>query len=435
MQGQTVKGNTMIKLTMNVVMVLAVAAGAAIGAEKAEGADKGDWQVLFDGKTLKGWSNPYTWGEVKVVDGEIHLVAGKKFFLLTEKQYADFVFEAEIKMPEGKSNSGIMFRCHQKPNKAWGYQAEVDPSDRKWSGGLYDEGRRGWLHPNKKKPETIKAFRAKADGSFKRLDWNKYRIECVGDRIKISVNGVMTTDFKDSMDAKGYIGLQHHGEKGKLYRFRNIRIKVLGGGAGGDTMGAPCPKGGVVLLDKSGDLSRWQVGGGKKVSWPVEDGVMTVKAKSGSIITKEKYNDFRMHLEFNVPEGGKGQGAGNSGVYIQERYELQILNSFGKEKLAANDCGGLYRFKAADVNACRPAGQWQSYDIEFHAARWDDSGKKTKNVRITVVQNGKKIHDNVDVPNKTGAGKAEGPADGPIKLQDHGNPVKFRNIWIVRLKQ
>ena len=272
----------MIKLTMKVAILLAVAAGAAIGAEKAEGPGEGDWQVLFDGKTLKGWSNPYTWGEVKVADGEIHLVANKKFFLLTDKEYADFVFEAEVKMPEGKSNSGIMFRCHKKPNKVWGYQAEVDTSDRKWSGGLYDEGRRGWLNPNRKKPETVKAFRAKADGSFKRLDWNKYRIECVGDRIKISVNGVLTTDFRDSTDAKGYIGLQHHGEKGQLYRFRNIRIKVLGGG-GGDTMGAPCPKGGIVLLDKSGDLSRWQVAGsGKKAPWPVENGVMTVKARSGS---------------------------------------------------------------------------------------------------------------------------------------------------------
>ena len=84
MQGQTMKGNAMIKLMMNLGVLLVVAAGAAMGAEKAEGGDKGDWQVLFDGKTLKGWSNPYTWGEVKVADGEIHLVAGKKFFLLTE---------------------------------------------------------------------------------------------------------------------------------------------------------------------------------------------------------------------------------------------------------------------------------------------------------------------------------------------------------------
>jgi hypothetical protein len=188
----------------------------------------GEWTALFDGKTLNGWTNPYTWGKATVVDGEIHLTTTKsKFFLTTAKQYADFIFEVEVKMPEGKSNSGFMFRCHQKPNKVFGYQAEVDPSDRKWSGGLYDEGRRGWLYPNKKKKATIEAFRKNAGETFKRNDWNKYRIECVGDSLKISVNGVQTTDFRDSVDAQGYLALQHHGEKGKIYRFRNIRIKII----------------------------------------------------------------------------------------------------------------------------------------------------------------------------------------------------------------
>jgi len=188
----------------------------------------GEWKTLFDGKTLDGWTNPYKWGKASVVDGEIHLTTTKsKFFLTTAKQYADFIFEVEVKMPEGRSNSGFMFRCHRKPNRVFGYQAEVDPSNRKWSGGLYDEGRRGWLHPNKKKKETITAFRKNAGDCFKRNDWNKYRIECVGDSLKISVNGVQTTDFKDSTDAQGYLALQHHGEKGKIYRFRNIRVKVL----------------------------------------------------------------------------------------------------------------------------------------------------------------------------------------------------------------
>jgi len=191
-------------------------------------ATAGDWTPLFDGKTLGGWTNPYKWGKASVVDGEVHLTTTRsKFFLTTAKQYADFIFEVEVKMPEGKSNSGFMFRCHRKPNRVFGYQAEVDPSDRKWSGGLYDEGRRGWLHPNKKKKETIAAFRKNAGECFKRNDWNKYRIECVGDRLKISVNGVQTTDFKDSTDAQGYLALQHHGEKGRIYRFRNIRVKVL----------------------------------------------------------------------------------------------------------------------------------------------------------------------------------------------------------------
>jgi hypothetical protein len=186
------------------------------------------WTQLFDGKTLNGWTNPYKWGKASIVNGEIQLTTVKsKFFLTTAKQYADFIFEVEVKMPEGKSNSGFMFRCHRKPGRVFGYQAEVDPSARKWSGGLYDEGRRGWLYPNKRKKETVAAFRKNAGDCFKRDGWNKYRIECVGDSLKISVNGVMTTDFKDSVDSQGYIALQHHGERGKIYRFRNIRIKVI----------------------------------------------------------------------------------------------------------------------------------------------------------------------------------------------------------------
>ncbi len=191
-------------------------------------AKNNEWIDLFDGKTLNGWNNPYDWGESTVVDGEIHLVASKKFFLCTEKTYSDFIFEAEVKMPEGKSNSGFLFRCHVKPNKAFGYQAEVDTDARAWSGGLYDEGRRGWLHP--KKPNNSPSgdvFREKTKGSFKRYDWNKYKIHVEGDRIRIWVNGILCTDYTDDTDAEGYIGLQHHGETGKIYKFRNIRIKEL----------------------------------------------------------------------------------------------------------------------------------------------------------------------------------------------------------------
>jgi len=186
------------------------------------------WVDLFDGETLNGWMNPYDWGEAEVVDGEIRLTADKKFFLVTEDTYSDFIFEAEVRLPEGKSNSGFMFRCHVEPNKVWGYQAEVDASDRAWSGGLYDEGRRGWLYPQKPNDSPSgNAFREKTEGSFKRYDWNKYRIHAEGTRLRIYVNDVLCTDYTDDMDAKGHIALQHHGEDGQVYRFRNIRIKEL----------------------------------------------------------------------------------------------------------------------------------------------------------------------------------------------------------------
>lgn len=213
-----------VKSVVLVVMVGSVLCGMAAAADQPS---DGGWQALFDGKTLTGWVNPYEWGKVWVEKGEIRLQADKKFFLATEKPYRDFIFEAEIKMPEGKSNSGFMFRCHQRLNRVYGYQAEVDPSDRQWSGGLYDEGRRGWLHPRSNDAESAQAFVKATQGAFKRDGWNRYRIHCVGNNLRIYVNGVLTTDYFDATDRQGYIAIQHHGEKGKIYRFRNLRIREL----------------------------------------------------------------------------------------------------------------------------------------------------------------------------------------------------------------
>ena len=191
------------------------------------------WENLID-SSLSKWENPYDFGEAKYDGGAVNLTSEKgKWFLLTKKEYANFVFEGEIKMPTEKGNSGFMFRCQKKKNKVWGYQAEVDTQPRKWSGGLYDEARRGWfISPIKKDESSVADFRARAGECFKQGRWNKYRIECIGGHIKISVNGTVTTDVHDEMDLKGYIGIQHHGEKGLTYQFRNLRIKDLG--AGGD---------------------------------------------------------------------------------------------------------------------------------------------------------------------------------------------------------
>ncbi len=206
---------------------LAIAACAFISSAIAQ--ENNGFTPLFDGKTTSGWTNPYKWGEVKVVEGEIHLTGNQKFFLVTEKTYGDFIFEGEILLPEGKANSGFMFRAHAGPNKVFGYQAEVDgDANRKWSGGLYDEGRRTWfISPIKGNKESEEAFRKRAGDSFKRNDWNKYRITCKGKSIKIEVNGVVTTDVQDDKDASGVIGIQHHGEKGQTYKFRNLLIKEL----------------------------------------------------------------------------------------------------------------------------------------------------------------------------------------------------------------
>jgi hypothetical protein len=193
----------------------------------AEPASEG-FVSLFDGKTMAGWKNPYTWGEMEVVNGEILLKGDKKFFVVTEKNYGDFVFEGDVLLPQGQANSGFMFRARVEPNKVFGYQAEVDGSPRNWSGGLYDEGRRMWFaSPIKGNAESEAAFRARAGQTFKRDDWNTYRITCKGSHLKIEVNGVVTSEVEDSMDASGVIGIQHHGEKGQVYKFRNLRIREL----------------------------------------------------------------------------------------------------------------------------------------------------------------------------------------------------------------
>lgn len=197
------------------------------------------------------------------------------------------------------------------------------------------------------------------------------------------------------------------------------------------------PENAIGLFDGR-DFSQWQKQGGGEIGWKIADGEMQVVPGSGSIMTKRDVRDFMLHTEFKtpvLPTEVKGQGRGNSGIYIQRRYELQILDSFGLEP-KNNECGSIYTFKAPDRNVCKQPGEWQTYDILFHAARFgekDGKPAKVQNARITVFQNGVLIHDDVEVPNKTGAGQPEGPNPAPILLQDHGNAVSFRNLWMVTL--
>jgi hypothetical protein len=424
---RTMKG---CKLITILVALSGLTGAAAIG--QPVDADKLDWQPLFDGRTLDGWTQRGGEAKYRVEDGQIvgtSVPNTPNSFLCTDREFTDFILEWEFRV-DPRLNSGVQIRSNSVPGyqdgRVHGYQVEIDPSERAWTAGIYDEARRGWLCDLKDNEKARQAFRQN--------EWNHVRVEARGDLIKTWLNGVPAAALEDGLTRTGFVALQVHGTQEKKpleVRWRKLRIEDLG-----NPWSKP-PKGGQVLLGTSGDLSQWEHAGkpGSQVQWTFRDGVLEVKPGSGSIVTKDAFGDCRLHVEFSVDDNGKqGQANGNSGVYIQNRYEVQILNSCGQEP-ADNICGGIYKVKAADYNMARPAGQWQTYDITFHTPRWDAGGKKLRNARITVYHNGTCIHKKVEIPNKTGGGQPEGPADGPLLLQDHGNRIRFRNIWIMPLRE
>lgn len=188
------------------------------------------------------------------------------------------------------------------------------------------------------------------------------------------------------------------------------------------TEGLKAPEGARVLFDGSG-VDAWNNG---KMT---EDGLLVCGTQ-----TRDNFTDFALHVEFRTPFKplARGQSRGNSGVYILGRYELQILDSFGLTG-ENNECGGLYTRRAPDVNMCFPPLSWQTYDIDFQAARFDAAGQKTKNALITVRHNGVAVHNGVEIEGPTGGARKrpELGTPAPITFQNHGNPVHLRNIWIV----
>lgn len=149
---------------------------------------------------------------------------------------------------------------------------------------------------------------------------------------------------------------------------------------------------------------------------------------------KQTFNDFQLHVEFRLPymPEARGQKRGNSGIYLQSRYEVQVLDSFGLDGVF-NECGALYRYQPPNINMCLPPLQWQTYDITFRSPRFDAEGQKTSNARLTVRHNGVLVHDDFNVERKTGAGRPESTDPYPTRLQNHSDPVRFRNIWLVDL--
>jgi len=415
---------------------IAMLGGGALTAHAAE------WISLFDGKTLTGWVQRGGEAKYRVEDGQIIGTTVPKTpnsFLCTDKTYGDFILELEFKV-DPKMNSGIQFRSNVfgedttlddvknaqgKPIKiaagrVHGYQCEIDPSARAWTAGIYDEGRRGWLNDLKDNPKAQKAF--------KQNEWNKVRIEAIGDSLKTYLNGVPAADLKDSLTPEGFISLQVHGIGNKTetmeVAWRNIRIQDL-----------DAAKRTKIFNGKN--LEGWTLADGKPVTagWQVEDGVLYRAAKGGDIYTAKEYGDFDFRFEWKVAEGS------NSGVkYRMAQYgkswlgpEYQVLDDEkhpdAKLREGRRKSGGLYDLYVPNSSKIlKPVGEWNCSRIV------------AKGSKIEHWLNGALVvsYDTASDDFKErvmGSKFAKTPtfnqnASGRIQLQDHGDPVWYRNLTV-----
>ena len=196
------------------------------------------------------------------------------------------------------------------------------------------------------------------------------------------------------------------------------------------------PEDAIVLFDGT-KLDKW-TGRKDKASWKIQDGYMEVN-RTGDIRTRDTFGDIQLHLEFATPAEVKGssQGRGNSGLFLMGMYEVQLLDSYKNRSYADGQCAALYGQRPPLFNACRGPGEWQTYDIAFRAPRFADDGKVLEPARVTVVHNGVLVQNNVaflgPTRHRTTTSYKKHAPTGRIKLQDHGNPMRFRNIWLRKL--
>ena len=426
------------------------------------------WTPLFNGQNLDGW---YSWlpstgknndpkGVFKVHDGMIHILDipvttdSQEFgYLATDNSYANYRLRLQYKWGEkrfpprayAKRDSGLLYHTVG-PDMIFprSVECQIQEGDTGDFWLLGDTAITTTVEPTDVTPKKYKVGGVlykqrngrivKSDTYDSLTDWNTVEVFVSGNESAHLINGHVVNRgnrlrqpdpnnplLRIPLD-KGRLALQAEGAE--IY-YRSIEIKPL-------AYTAPPPE--AIVLFGGTDTSQWKPKGGTGlIQWPIVEGALQVCITCGDIESIQQFQDFKLHVEFRVPavDTTIEQDRGNSGVFLQGRYEVQILDSFGRELSGMNDGGAIYGLRDADSNASLPAEIWQTYDIIFRAARWSE-GVKIENARATVFWNGVLIHNNIELQN-TFTGDPESSAPGSIVLQDHNNLVRYRNIWIVPL--
>jgi hypothetical protein len=427
------------------------------------------WKNLFNGKDLKGWKQLDGQAKFEYRNGELigtTVANTPNSFLVTEEAFGDFILELSFKIDDG-TNSGIQFRSESKPDyqngRVHGYQMEIDPSARAWTGGIYDEARRQWLYPLEYNP--------KAKAAFRHSDWNRVRIECIGSVMRTWINDVPTAHLVDNMTPSGFIALQVHSiskpeEAGKQVRFKDVRIKT--------TSLTPSPwddlfvmnllpnqlteqekRNGYTLLWDGSTTHGWR--GAYKESfpdngWEISEGTLTVvksdggeSVNGGDVITEKEFSAFDLQFEFRLTEGANSgvkyfvtESEGNKGSAIGLEYQVldDEKHPDAKQGVVGNrTLASLYDLIPSEKNprGLKKIGEWNNGRIIVYP---DNRVEHWLNGYLVVsYQRGNAIYRALVARSKYAQWENFGlsPA-GHILLQDHGDRVSFRSIKIKELK-